>query len=162
MKAKQKATAEAGGAEAGLAREDWDFDSCPPEREVDCWLYEYARESQEIVSEYRQCKEHPCAGYAVDPSFDENGNWSRTIDVLDENGDLDEQIRVEVSPGFPEMPYLKTKHVPVKYDGEELDIDSFTAPVVRDAGRWRTTCPSRRRTISPISTSGGRQRTRSS
>jgi hypothetical protein len=90
MKTKRKAAVETVAGAGSLAREDWDFEPCPAGRELDCWLYEYVRESPEIMGEYQECKEHPCAGYAVDTSFDENGNWSRTIDILDENGDLAE------------------------------------------------------------------------
>jgi hypothetical protein len=119
-----------------LAREEWDFGSCPEGRELYCWGYEYARESAAIIADYRDCKERPESG-----CFDEHGNWSDTISIFDSDGELDEQIAIELAPGFPEVPYLKTKHVPWKWEGEPLDLEFLAGAPVRDAGKLENYYP---------------------
>jgi hypothetical protein len=105
------------------------FESCPEGREQYCWGYEYARESDVIVADYRDSMKHGTPG-----EFDEHGNSWRTITILDADGELEEQIGIELPPGFPEEPYLRTAHVPWKLKGEPLlDLEELIGWSVMDA-----------------------------
>jgi len=118
-------------------REDWDFEAClEVGRERYCWGYEYARESPAIIAQYRDCKEHPEPGY-----FDEHGNWLHTISIWDSDGELDEQIAIELPPGFPDVPYVNAKHVPWEWEGEPLDLEELTGWSVMDAERVKDYSP---------------------
>ncbi len=56
--------------------------------------------------------------------------------------ELDDQISIELPPGFPEVPYLLTKHVPWKYDGNPGDFDDLLIGLnVMDAERAKKYTP---------------------
>lgn len=93
-----------------LAIEEWDFSQCPEDRIYQCWAYEFARESPSIIAEYQKRKRTPIDidGRLVHLGFEPDGNYRRVIDVVDENGEFEDQIFLDLPPGFPDVPYLKT------------------------------------------------------
>ncbi len=128
-----------------MVREDWDFSRCPKGSELDCWLYEYARESQSVIRNFRECVEHPQKNplhpspSGRDVTFDEDGYWHHRIDKFDSEGEFEDQLYLELAPGFPDTPYLKTKRRPVSK--EFVDVDAFVPPGIRDADSIRDAEP---------------------
>ena len=125
------------GAKIALAQEEWDFSTCPKGCELDCWLYEYARESPSVIREFRQCVEYPLPNPLKktedgrDARFDKDGYWLHRIDIYDCEGNFQDQLYLELAPGFPEKPYLKTKVKPPTAGHAQL-ADLFP-PSIRDA-----------------------------
>lgn len=98
------------------AQAEWDFSQCPSERLYYCWAYEFARESPTLILHYREeqklAKEHPDQWM-----FDADGNWHHTVHRWGRNPPFPRPIPVNelvIAPGFPEVPYLQTKHDPFR------------------------------------------------
>lgn len=96
------------------AQAEWDFSQCPSERLYYCWAYEFARESPTLILHYREeqklAKAHPDQWM-----FDADGNWHHTVHRLGRFPPFHRTQPVPVNqlviaPGFPETPYLQTKH----------------------------------------------------
>jgi hypothetical protein len=95
---------------AELPRDEWDFENCRSGYERHCFHYEYAREVPWIVDEFRLA-EHclPKVNFGWQPGFDEFGNWHFWSFGNSEMCD-DWALVMQVPPGFPDKPYLKTSH----------------------------------------------------
>jgi hypothetical protein len=93
-----------------LAAEEWDFSRCPDNRIYQCWAYEFARKAPSIVAEYEERKRTAIDidGTLVHLGFEADGNYRRVIDVFDEKDEFEDQIFLDLPPGFPDVPYLKT------------------------------------------------------
>ena len=115
-----------------LPRDEWDFESCPQGREKHCFFYEYAREVPWILDEFRlaqRCGRKVKFGW--DCGFDEFGNWHFWSFGNSELHD-DWGIVIQVPPGFPDKPYLKTEHRIV----EPTPIGR-SEPPFNEAEEWR-------------------------
>jgi len=119
-----------------LTQHEWDFSSCPDDRIDYCWNYEFARESQSIIEDYEDARKNPIGGRKGDPRFDRYGNWHSQINIFDSEGEFDDSLYLELPPGFPKVPYLKTKH-----KVWESDFEIKMSAKVRDAKEFEFSAP---------------------
>ncbi len=109
-------------------RLNWDFSPCPTPLLYQCWGYEFARESEQIISEFRNSR-------GEGAMFDRSGNWYFEFPIYDQWGEVDEVIRLKLSRDFPKSPFLARKHTPL----DPLELNA--TPTIRNATELRNAFP---------------------
>jgi hypothetical protein len=114
------------------SRSEWDFRQCPRGRERYCWAYEFAREIPSINASYEDDVRELLAKNGDHYAFDKHANWHHEIQIFGSEGELDDEITLEIPFGFPEKPYLSVEHTPYSSD---LKLKPFSK--VRDAEKMQ-------------------------
>jgi hypothetical protein len=127
-----------------LAREEWDFTSCPDDRTYFCYTYEYAREVPALVAKFRDEALH---GY----TFDILGQWHHVFLRKDLSGKDGWPEVIDAPPGFPEKPYLLTDHFVNEYSRRPVTkLEHPLKPVVINPDQtFQVNLPTDRRELSP-------------
>jgi hypothetical protein len=86
------------------AREEWDFSRCPDHQVYYCFTYEYARQSPALVAQFHHDEQHD------PPSFDLYGQWHHVFWRKAPKGDDGWPEVIDAPFGFPDKPYLLTRH----------------------------------------------------
>ena len=99
------------------AREEWDFGKCPTEHLDLCFAYEYARESDWVIEQFKrgaetEGDEFGVCHFAIDVEQDGLSD-EEFLKFLDEVGlgetydfDFPPTVELWLPPGFPEKPFL--------------------------------------------------------